>query len=162
MTGHLLALEHLAGVLALTSRTMRAVGHGSAVRSASAAEIVPLHRTGETLADGCSCHIDELARNKMVRRDLGANIDEIVGADAELHYLALRLDFDLGEMAAQCARHVLRLGAADSELNGRIAILLGRTLRNHLAVFHAQHSDGNMLSGVCIDPGHSDFLRDHT
>src|SRR5690606_4631454 len=47
MAGHLLALEHLAGVLALASRAVRTVRHRHAVRGAQTAEIPALHGAGE-------------------------------------------------------------------------------------------------------------------
>src|SRR5262249_6029847 len=53
MARHLLVLDRLAGILPPAGRTMRAVRDGNAVRSAQAAEIPALHRTGKTLADRC-------------------------------------------------------------------------------------------------------------
>src|SRR5215470_10112631 len=50
--GHLLVLEGLAGILAAAGRAVRAVRDRHAVGGAKAAEIPPLHRPGETLADG--------------------------------------------------------------------------------------------------------------
>jgi hypothetical protein len=48
VAGHLLALEHLARVLTLTGRAVRTVRDRHAVRGAQAAEVVPLHGTGES------------------------------------------------------------------------------------------------------------------
>ncbi len=52
LTGHLLALEDLARILALTRRAMCTVADRYAVRGAQAGEVVALHGTGEALADG--------------------------------------------------------------------------------------------------------------
>src|SRR5262249_30480057 len=72
MTGHLLILEHLAGILPLPGRTVAAMRDRNAVGRAEAAEIVALHRAGEALADAGAGHIDILPGQKMRRGDLGA------------------------------------------------------------------------------------------
>src|SRR5690606_14851169 len=50
MAGHLLVLEDLARILAITGRTVSTVADGNAVRSTHTAETPALHRTGKTLA----------------------------------------------------------------------------------------------------------------
>src|SRR6185312_12973439 len=100
VAGHLLALEHLAGVLALAGRTMRTVRHGHAVRGAQAAEVVALHAAGKALADRGTGDIDALADDEVVGLHRRANLDEALGIDAELDDLALRLNLGLGEIAA--------------------------------------------------------------
>ena len=92
VAGHLLALEHLAGVLALAGRTVRAVRHRVTVGRAAAAEIVALDDALETLADRRAGHVDLLAGDEMLDRDLGADVEQVVGGDAELGELRLRLD----------------------------------------------------------------------
>ena len=64
MAGHLLALEDLRAPG--TDRSNRANGaRSNAVRGAKTAEIVPLHRAGETLALGSADDIDLLAGDEM-------------------------------------------------------------------------------------------------
>ncbi len=95
-----LPLKTLPGILALTGRTMCAVRDRSAVRGPAAAEIVPLHRTGKALADRSAGDVDELADDEMIGSDLSADIDEIVGRNAELGDLPLRLNVGAREMTA--------------------------------------------------------------
>src|SRR5262245_43138184 len=61
VTGHLLALEHLARVLALTGRTVCTVGDRDAVGGAETAEVPALHGALETFTLGGARHVDELA-----------------------------------------------------------------------------------------------------
>src|SRR5690242_5581846 len=77
---HLLVLEHLAGILAVSGRAERSVRHRHAVGRAHAAEVPALHRAGEALADRGAGHVDELADDEVVRRDLGADRDQRVVA----------------------------------------------------------------------------------
>ena len=100
VAGHLLALEHLAGVLALTGRAVRAVADRDAVRGAQTAEVPALHGALEALALARARHVDELAGDEVVGRDLGADLDHVLGRDAELGELALRLDLGDREAAA--------------------------------------------------------------
>src|ERR1051325_9971182 len=97
LAGHLLVLEHLAGVLAVAGRAERAMRDRHAMRRAQAAEVPALHRAGESLADRGAGDVDELADHEMVRRDLGADRDQPVAAHAELGELALGLDLGDGE-----------------------------------------------------------------
>src|ERR1041385_5229752 len=93
MARHLLVLEGLAGVLAATRRTNGAMRDRHAVRGTQTAEVPALHAAGETLADGGAGDVDELADQEMVGRDLGADRDQRIGADAEFGDRALGLDF---------------------------------------------------------------------
>jgi len=162
VAGHLLALEHLAGVLALAGRTVRTVRDRVTVRRAATTHVVTLDDALETLADRRARHIDLLAGDKVLDGDLGADIDHVVGRDAELGNLRLRLDGSGREMAAHRLRRVLHLGEANAELNGGVAILLLRALRHDLAVLHLENGDGNMFPGIVIDAGHSHLLCNHT
>jgi hypothetical protein len=131
VAGHLLALEHLAGVLTLTGRAVRAVADRHTVRGAQTAEVVPLHRTGKALTDRGARHVDELTFEVVVGGDFLAHVDQVLGVDAELRDLALGRHLGRGEMAAH------RLGVAwpwptRAQLNGRIAVLVGRALRHDL------------------------------
>src|SRR5215472_605251 len=162
LAGHLLVLEHLAGVLAVAGRAERAVRHRHAVRRAQAAEIPPLHRAGETLADRGAGHVDELADHEVVRRDLGADRDQRVVAHAKLGELALGLDLGDGEVAALGLRHVVDLAGAGAELERDVAVLLLGAMTEHLALGEAQHRDGHMLAGLGEDPRHPQLLCDHS
>ena len=76
MARHLLVLEGLARILAAAGRADRAVRDRHAVRGAQAREIPALHAAGKALADRGAGHVDELADDEMVGRDLGADRDQ--------------------------------------------------------------------------------------
>src|SRR4029079_14685173 len=128
MPGHLLALEHLARVLALTGRAVAAMAHRHTMAGAQAAEAVTLHGAGEALADRGARYVDELPLDEMVGGELGAHLDQIVGAHAELDQLPLRLDIGHGEMPARGAGKPLDLGPSGAELQRGIAVLLRGTV----------------------------------
>ena len=138
------------------------MAHRHAVRSAQAAEVVALHGAGEALADGRAGHVHELALDEMVGGDLGADLDHILRAHAELDELALGLDIGHGEMAARGAAEPLHLGRAGAELKRGVAVLLGRAMADDLATLEAQHRHRDMLPGVGEDPRHAELLRDDT
>src|SRR5690606_37352423 len=103
-------------------RAVAAVRDRHAVRRAQAAEVVPLHRTGEALADRGAGDVDELPGEVVVGRDLLADVDEVVSRDAELGELALGLDLGGREVAAHGLGRALGLGRARTELDGRVAV----------------------------------------
>src|ERR1700742_1259104 len=116
VTGHLLVLEGLAGVLTAAGRTDRAMRHRNTVGGAQGAEIPALHAAGKTLADRGAGDVDELADDKVVGLDLGTDRDQRVLRHAELGDLALRLDLGDRELAAFRLRQVNRLARARTEL----------------------------------------------
>jgi hypothetical protein len=69
----------------------------------------------------------------MVGGDFLAHTDQVVGADAEFGHLALGRDIGLGEMPAH-GGGPLGLGRTRAQLDGRIAVPLGRALRHDLQV----------------------------
>ena len=77
--GHLLAREGAARILAIAGRAVAAVGDRHAVGRPQAAEVVPLHRAGEALADRGAGDVDVLAGDEMVGGDLGADLEQGVG-----------------------------------------------------------------------------------
>src|SRR3954452_12779501 len=98
--GHLLVLEGLAGILASTGRTDRAMRYRDAVGGAQAAEIPTLDATRKPLADRSAGDVDELADHEMVRLNFGADRDQRVFGDAEFGDLALGLHRGFGKLAA--------------------------------------------------------------
>src|SRR5690606_1457541 len=100
MAGHLLALEHLAGVLTLTGRTVAAVSDRHTVRCTQTAEIPALRCALETLTDRGAGDVDELARNEMVSRNLSTHLDQVLRGHPELRKLPLRLHLRDREVAA--------------------------------------------------------------
>src|SRR5512141_1911015 len=72
VTGHLLVLEGLAGILTSAGRTDRTMRHRHTVGGAQTAEIPALHAAGKPLTDRGSGDVDELADHEMVRLNLGA------------------------------------------------------------------------------------------
>src|SRR6185503_20081 len=162
VAGHLLALEHLAGVLALAGRAVRAVRHGHAVRGAQAAEVPALHAAGETLTDRGPGDVDELALGEVVGLHRGAHLDEVLGIDAELGDLPLGLNLGDGELAAISLGDILGLDGAGAELQRGVTVLLSRALAHHLAVHEAEHRHGDVRAVILEDAGHPQLLCDQT
>ena len=98
----------------------------------------------------------------MVGGELGAHLDQIVGAHAELDQLPLRLDIGYGEMPARGAGEPLDLGPSGAELQRGIAVLLRGAVADHLTMVELQHRHRDVLPGIGEDPGHADLLRDDT
>src|SRR5206468_1424384 len=110
VTRHLLVLEGLARRLALAGRPVAAMRDRDAVAGAQAAEIMPLHRPSEPLADAGADDIDKLAREKMRHGDFRAEFQQRIGGDTKLGETRLRLDLGLCEMTALRFRDVLGFG----------------------------------------------------
>src|SRR3954470_14627610 len=162
VSGHLLVLEGLAGILAAAGRPNRAMRDRHAVRGAQAAEVPALHAAREALADRGAGNVDILPDQKMVGRDLGADRDHRVIADAEFGDGALGLHLCHREAAALGLAHVLHLAGAGTELQRDITIFFLAAMCHDLALRKTQHGDGHMLSGLCEEAGHSHLLCDHT
>ncbi len=162
MPGHLLALEHLAGVLALAGRAVAAMAHRHAVARAQAAEVVTLHGAGEALADRGARHIDELPSTKW---------SAVISAPTSIRLSGLTRNstsFRFGSTlaTAKCPRaarrQTLHLGPAGAELQRGIAVLLRGAVADHLTMVELQHRHRDVLPGIGEDPGHADLLRDDT
>jgi hypothetical protein len=162
VAGHLLALEHLAGVLALTGRTVRAVRERDAVGGAKAAEVPALHGALETLALAGAGHVHELAGDEMVGGDLGSDFDQVLGADAELGKLALGFDVGHREATARRLGEARRLTGSRAHLDRGVSVLIGGALRKDLKLLELQNRHRHMLSGIREDAGHADFLCNHS
>ena len=161
VAGHLLVLEDLARILALTGRTERAVRDRDAVGGAQTAEAPTLHAAGETLTLGATLDVDELAGDIVVGRDFGAHFEQAVRVDAELMDNRLGLDFGLAEVAALRLGDILRLGHARAELQRGIAILVLIADGDDLNAFERQNGDRHVAAVVLEQAGHPHFLRDH-
>src|SRR6185437_5779750 len=162
MTGHLLVLEGLARILALTGRTVAAMRDRDTVRRAQAAEVPPLHGASEATALGGANDIDELAGHEMRRRYLGADFEHRIGRHAKLDELRLRLDLGLRVMTAQALANILHLRLAHADLNGRVAILLGRAHGDDLAIVDLQHRNRHVIAGFGELSGHAQLLGDES
>src|SRR6202011_117040 len=75
VTGHLLVLEGLAGILTSAGRSDRTMRYRDTVGGAKPAEIPAFHAAGKTLADRGAGDIDELADHEMVGLNFGADRD---------------------------------------------------------------------------------------
>jgi hypothetical protein len=159
---HLLLLEHPARILALAGGTVHAVAQRIAVGRAAAAEVVALDDALKPLADRCAGNVDELAGQEVVGGDLGADGDQLVGIDAELGDLPLRLDRGAREVAALGFGRPRHLARAGAELEGGVAVLLLGPLRDDLAVLQLQHRHRDLLARVGEDAGHAQLLCDHS
>ena len=98
----------------------------------------------------------------MIRRDLSADRNERVVADAEFRDLALRLDLGDGETAALGLARVLHLAGAGTELERDVAVFFLVAMRDDLALRKTQHRDRHMVAGIGKDAGHADLLSDHS
>ena len=128
---------------------------------AQAAEVPPLHRPGEPLAERHAGHVDELADQEMIGGDFRPDRNQLVLGDAELGELHLRLDVGDGEARALRLRHVLDLGAADAELQRGIAVLVHGAMGDDLAALDLEHRDRHVIARIGEDAGHSHFLCDN-
>src|SRR5471032_1428155 len=83
VTGHLLVLERLAGVLPAAGRTDRTMRYRDAVGGAKTAEIPALDAAGKTFTDRRARDIDELSDHEMIGLNFGADRDQRVFRHAE-------------------------------------------------------------------------------
>src|ERR1019366_9348933 len=162
VAGHLLVLEGFAGVLPAAGAADRAVRDRHTVRGAQARKIPALHAAGKALADRGAADVDELSNYEVVGGDLGAERYQRVLGHPELGQLALGLDLGLGEIAAVGLDHVVGAALARAKLERDIAVLVLGPVCDHLALRQAQHRDRHVLTGIGEQPGHSDFLRNHS
>src|SRR3984893_6026765 len=123
VTGHLLVLERLAGILASAGRTDRTVRDRDAVGGAQAAEIPALHAAGKALADRSAGDVDELSDHEMVGLNFGADRDQRVFRHAEFGDLALGLDLGDRELTTFRLRQIHRLAGAGAELQRNVTVL---------------------------------------
>src|SRR6185312_12674080 len=130
--------EGLAGILTAAGRTDRTVRDRHAVRGAKAAEIPTLHAAGEALADRDAADVDELARDEMVGRDLGADRDHRIVSHAEFRKLALGLDVRLAEITAIGLAHIVGTALAGTQLQRDVAVLVLGAMGDHLALRKTQ------------------------
>src|SRR5882757_8940815 len=161
VTGHLLVLEGLAGILASAGRTDRTMRNRHTVGGAQTAEIPALHAAGKTLTDRGAGDVDELADHEMVRLNLGANRDQRVLRHAELGDLPLGLDLGHRKLAALCLGQIDGLAGTGTELQRNVTVLLGRAVAQILAIAQVQHGHRDMFTGLREAPRHPDLLCDH-
>src|SRR6201996_4801269 len=162
VTGHLLVLEGLAGILTSAGRTDRTMRYRHTVGGAKAAEVPALHAAGKALADRSTGHVDELADHEMIGLNFSTDRDQRVFRHAELGDLALGLDLGDCELAALRLRQIDGLARARTELQRDITVLLGRAVTQHLAIAQLQHGHRDMFAGLRKDPRHPDLLCDHS
>src|SRR5580700_6018513 len=162
VTGHFLVLEGLAGILAATGRTDRAVRDRHAVARAEAREIPALHAAGKSLAGRSAGDVDILADDEMIGRDLGADRDQAVIVDAELGEFSLGLDLGDREVAAVGLGGALHLALAGAELQRDIAVLVLGAVGDDLAIAEAEHRHRHMLACLGEEARHPDLLCEHS
>src|ERR1700730_11333351 len=134
VTGHLLVLEPLAGILPSAGRTDRTMRDRDPVGGAQAAEIPALHAARVALADRGAGDIDKLANHEMVRLNLSTDRDQRVFRHPEFRHLALGLDLGHRKLAALCLGQIDGLAAARSDLQSDVAILLTGAMTQYLAI----------------------------
>src|ERR1700724_3951783 len=141
---------------------MRPVRARHAVRPPQAAEIPTLHGAGEAFAGARPSHVNELANDEMIRRDLGADRKQRVFFDTEFGQLHFGLDLGEREVATLRFRYVLDLGAAYAKLERGIAIAILGPMRHDLTAIELQHRDRPMFAPAGVDTGHVRLLCDDT
>ena len=123
--GHLLALEDLAGVLAVTGRTMGTMADRHAVAGPETAKVVPLHGTRKALTNRGPDNVDILPGHKVRRRTAPTRLRSPNPRETR-NSASFRLGSTLA--LAKCPRmataDVLDLGLAEAELNGIVAVAL--------------------------------------
>src|SRR5690606_25579605 len=116
VAGHLLVLEDLARILALTGRTERAVADRNTVGGAHAAEAPALHAALKALALGVARDVAHLPGDEVCGADRGADRKEALFAvDAEFGDLLLQRHLRLGEVLTLRLGDVLLLGLARAD-----------------------------------------------
>src|SRR3546814_14135802 len=93
VAGHLLVLEDLARILAVTRRTVRAVRDGHAVCRAQTAAVPALHPARKALALGVPGAVDILPSDKVIGRTLGSAVHQPHPGPTDLHDPPLRLPY---------------------------------------------------------------------
>ena len=162
MARHLLVLEGLARVLAVTRRTQRAMADRHAVAGLKAGEVPALHATGEALALGGAADIDLLAGAEMRGGQGRTWLQQRIRGNPEFHQLLLRLNLRFCVVASLRLRNVLHLRLAQTDLDSRIAILLFRALGDDLHLVQVQHGDRHMGAVILEYPGHTKLLGQET
>ena len=132
------------------------------VRGTQTAEVMALHRAGETLTLGGANDIDLLTGDEVARGDGRANIKDSVLGDAKLGELRLRQHIGLGKMTTHRLRHVLCLCRTGAKLHGGITVALLLAHRNNLDVVHFQYRDRNMTTGIGKYPRHTQLAGDNS
>ena len=157
LAGHLHALEHPGRRGAGADRTRRAVLLVVPVRRALALEVVALHRAGEALALADAGDVDPLAGTEHVGADHLADLEAGEVVDPQLGEVALRRRVGLLEVPELGLREALGLGVAERELDGRVAVALGRLELDDAAGpgFDHRHRDDAVL--VVPDLGHAEL-----
>src|SRR5690606_6472410 len=160
--GHLLVLEDLARILALTGRTVSTVTDRHTVRCMHAPEAPALHRALKALALGVARNVHHLPGDEVLCADGGADREQgLLALDAELRDLLLQRHLRLGEMLALRFRDVLLLGLARAHLERDVTVAIRSAMRNDLAIFERQDGDRHMAAVLLEQAGHPDFLCDH-
>src|SRR4051794_12064663 len=162
VTGHLLVLESLAGILASAGRTDRTMRYRDTMGGAKPAEIPALHAAGKTLTDRGTRDIHELPDHEMIGLNFGAHRDQRVFRHPKLRDFALGFHLGNGELPAFRFRQIDGLARARTELQRDITVLLSRAVTQHLAMAPLQHGHRDMFAGLCKDPRHPDLLCDHS
>ena len=116
VTGHFLALEHLARVLTLTGRTVRTMRNRHTMSCPQSAEVVPLHRTGKTLTDRRPVTSTYCPETKCVADNSRTDIDKRIFCDTEFDDLAARLHLGFGKVPPHGLADTLGLCGPGAEL----------------------------------------------
>mmetsp|Transcript_14209 Transcript_14209/g.30416 ORF Transcript_14209/g.30416 Transcript_14209/m.30416 type:complete len:256 (+) Transcript_14209:57-824(+) len=138
---HLLALPHLAWILACTSGTTPAVEFAGTVRCWSSLEPILLHHSLKPLADGDALDVYPLTRCEVISSNLCAHRQQSIRRDPELFQLTLVLDVVFREVASLLCIELLSLLAARPELNTIVSFIFFRFNLHNLAVVDPQHCE---------------------
>jgi hypothetical protein len=117
---------------------------------------VALDRAGEALADRSALHVDELAHGEHAHRDLRARLVSggHIGGDAELADHFAGDDARLGQMAGGRLADARGLLLAEDDLDGAVAIGLGRLDLGDTVVRDVEHGDRDRVAVIGEDAHH--------
>ena len=134
---------------------VRPVGLGTAV------EVVALDHTGEALALRDAGHVDQVAVGEDVAEcDLLA---DLVGAQVVDAELAERAELrQVLELAGLRLRQLAALERVGAELDGGVAVALGRAQPGHRIRFDGQDGDGHHRAVLLEHLGHADLSADES
>jgi hypothetical protein len=121
--------------------------------------MMPLDRTGETLALGGADNIDVLAELEQINFDLGAGAEllALTGTQTELPEPIARLDFEPRKMTGLGTLEPARLLLADGDLDGAITITLIGLERGHTIRQSLDNGNGNRFARIRENAGHTAF-----
>src|SRR6056297_393021 len=162
VAGHLLALEHASGRLALANGTRRTMRQRVAVRGVLHPEIMALDDAGKTLALAGAGHVDHLTVREAFDRDFAADFELafftlVFSVEAEFPQTLTRLDAGGAVVTSRGLVDQRRTARARRDLDGCIAIAVKLANLGDPVRIRLHHRDGHGRAVLDEDAGHPSF-----